>query len=158
VRTGQLPAGQSPPVTSAPNILVMNVRYTDARGTTVPVADLRQGTDFIAEVTIKNTGNMGTYEHMALTQIFPSGWEIINTRISDNESATRSSPYTYQDIRDDRVLTYFHIRQQETLTYRVLLNASYTGRYFLPGVACEAMYDDRIQAGNEGMWVNVTSD
>ena len=28
---------------------------------------------------------MGFYEQMALTQIFPSGWEIINTRLSDNE-------------------------------------------------------------------------
>lgn len=155
VREGQLPAGENPPINNNPALLTMNVRYTDREGEEINPEALTQGTDFIAEVTLKNTGSMGTYEHMALAQIFPSGWEIINTRLNDNESALRSSPATYQDIRDDRVLTHFNIRQQETLTYRVLLNASYAGRYFLPAVSAEAMYDNRIQALTPGRWVEV---
>ncbi|WP_353196438.1 MG2 domain-containing protein [Parapedobacter defluvii] len=155
VREGQLPAGENPPLNNNPELLTMNVRYTDREGEEINPGALTQGTDFIAEVTLKNTGSMGMYEHMALAQIFPSGWEIINTRLNDNESALRSSPATYQDIRDDRVLTHFNIRQQETLTYRVLLNASYVGRYFLPAVSVEAMYDNRIQALTPGQWVEV---
>ncbi len=155
IREGQLPAGENPPLNNNPELLTMHVRYTDGEGTEITPETLTQGTDFIAEVTLKNTGSMGMYEHMALAQIFPSGWEIINTRLNDNESAVRSSPATYQDIRDDRVLTHFNIRQQETLTYRVLLNASYVGRYFLPAVSAEAMYDNRIQAIVPGRWVEV---
>src|SRR5690606_31232668 len=156
VREGQLPAGENPPMHNNPELLTMNVRYTDRDGQEINPEALQQGTDFVAEVTLKNTGNMGMYEHMALAQIFPSGWEIINTRINDIESGVRSSPATYQDIRDDRVLTHVNIRQQETLTYRVLLNASYIGRYYLPAVSAEAMYDNRVQALTPGRWVEVT--
>jgi len=155
IREGQLPVGENPPMRNNPELLTMNVRYTNQQGEVIDPAALAQGTDFVAEVTLKNTGSMGTYEHMALAQIFPSGWEIINTRLNDTQSAVRSSPATYQDIRDDRVLTHFNIRQQETLTYRVLLNASYIGRYFLPSVSVEAMYDNRIQATTPGRWVEV---
>src|SRR5690606_4707771 len=146
VREGQLPAGKNPPINNNPELLTMNVRYTDREGEEINPETLTQGTDFVAEVTLKNTGSMGTYEHMALAQIFPSGWEIINTRINDSESDVRSSSATYQDIRDDRVETNFNIRQNESLKYRVLLNASYIGRYFLPAVSVEAMYDNRVQA------------
>lgn len=155
VREGQLPAGENPPMNNNPALLTMNVRYTNRQGDEIDPAALKQGTDFIAEVTLKNTGSMGTYENMALAHIFPSGWEIINTRLNDSESGLRSSVATYQDIRDDRVLTHFNIRQQETLTYRILLNASYVGRYFLPAVSAEAMYDNRIQAITSGKWVEV---
>src|SRR5690606_12267524 len=155
IREGQPPVGENPPARNNLELLTMNVRYTNQQGEEIDPATLLQGTDFIAEVTLKNTGSMGMYEHMALAQIFPSGWEIINTRLNNTESAVRSSPATYQDIRDDRVLTHFNIRQQETLTYRVLLNASYVGRYFLPSVSAEAMYDNRIQATTPGRWVTV---
>ncbi len=155
VREGQLPAGENPPMNNNPELLTMNVRYTNNKGEEINPAALVQGTDFIAEVTLKNTGGMGVYEHMALAQIFPSGWEIINTRLHDNESAVRSSPATYKDIRDDRVLTHFNLRQDETLTYRVMLNASYVGRYYLPSVSAEAMYDNRVQAITAGRWVEV---
>lgn len=155
VREGQLPPGENPPMQNDNNLLTMNVRYTDRDGADMDPGMIRQGTDFIAEVTLKNTGNIGTYERMALAQLFPSGWEIINTRFNDGESGLRSSASTYQDIRDDRVLTHFDLRQQETVTYRVLLNASYIGRYFLPAVSAEAMYDNRIQALSRGRWVEV---
>ena len=118
-------------------------------------ANLKQGTDFYAEVTVKNTGKQGYYEQMALTQIFPSGWEIINTRLNDNESMLASSPFTYRDIRDDRVFTYFNLRENETATYKVLLNASYVGKYYLSAVQCEAMYDNNITATQAGKWVQV---
>ncbi|WP_257669866.1 alpha-2-macroglobulin family protein [Parapedobacter tibetensis] len=158
VREGQLPTGENPPMNNNPELLTMNVRYTNGKGEGINPVTLAQGTDLVAEVTLKNTGSMGMYEHIALAQIFPSGWEIINTRLSDNGAALRSSPATYQDIRDDRVLTYFNIKQQETLTYRVLLNASYIGRYFLPAVSAEAMYDNRIQAITSGQWVQVVEE
>lgn len=155
IRDGQIAPGKNPPQENRPDMLTMAVRYTSLQGQDIDPGELIQGTDFIAEVTLKNTGAIGTHEHVALTQIFPSGWEIINTRLNDQETGIRSSPATYQDIRDDRVLTYFNIRENETLTYRVLLNASYTGRYYLPAVSAEAMYDNRVRAITSGQWVEV---
>ena len=111
--------------------------------------------DFIAKVTVTNTGKKGLYSEMALSQVFASGWEILNARMMDGEGAFKSSPSTYQDIRDDRVYTYFNIRQNETLTYYVQLNAAYPGRYFLPASLSQAMYDQSITASNKGRWVEV---
>lgn len=59
------------------------------------------------------------------------------------------------DIRDDRVYQYFSINSKETLTYYVQLNAAYLGKYYLPGVYCEAMYDNTISAGSTGRVVEV---
>jgi uncharacterized protein YfaS (alpha-2-macroglobulin family) len=152
---GQPAAGQNTFLPNNPNALVMGINYKTLRGQILDPTLLKQGTDFYAEITIKNPGKLGTYEQMALTQIFPSGWEIINTRLNDNESNLANAPYTYRDIRDDRVFTYFNIRENETLTYKVLLNASYIGKYYLSAVQCEAMYNNNISATQAGKWVQV---
>jgi len=90
-----------------------------------------------------------------LTQIFPSGWEIINSRMDEVGSVHTKSVPTYQDIRDDRVYTYFDIYNRKTQSYVVLLNSSYQGHYYLPSVTCEAMYDKTIYARAPGQWVDV---
>lgn len=155
IKEGQLPPGQNPERTGNPNLLNMAVSYTDAHGNTLDPATLEQGMDIIAEVTLRNTGNIGTYEHVALTQIFPAGWEIMNARMTGGSGQQGSSPATYTDIRDDRVLTYFNIRQNETLKYRIQINAAYVGEYHLPAISAEAMYDNRVQAIIPGKRVRV---
>ncbi|WP_423148297.1 alpha-2-macroglobulin family protein [Rubrolithibacter danxiaensis] len=155
IRQVQAPPGQDPPAVNNPDILLMSVNYKNQQGETIDPSILIQGTDFIAEVTVKNPGRRGNYEQMALTQIFPSGWEIINTRLMDNEKAISLSPYTYRDIRDDRVFTYFNIPASASYTYQVLLNASYSGKYYLPAVSCSAMYNNEIQAVLPGKWTEV---
>lgn len=152
---GQPLAGQNNFLPNNADVLDMSVAYKTLNGRNLDPTSLKQGTDFYAEVTVKNPGKMGFYEQMALTQIFPSGWEIINTRLSDNEGALTSAPFTYRDVRDDRVFTYFNIRENETLIYRVLLNASYIGKYYLSAVQCEAMYNNNISATQAGKWVQV---
>jgi alpha-2-macroglobulin len=134
--------------------LNMSISYISQNGSAVDISKLAQGTDFIAKVTIKNTGGK-FYSQMALSQIFPSGWEILNPRMMDGEGAFKSSASEYQDVRDDRVYSYFSIRQNETLTYYVQLNASYPGRYFLASTDCRAMYDNSISAATSGRWVEV---
>ncbi|SHN41958.1 hypothetical protein SAMN05216311_11439 [Chitinophaga sp. CF418] len=153
---GRPDAGQEPNVPNNPDVLDIQVKYSTRDGKAIDPASLRQGADFLATVTIRNPGKRGYYEQMALTEIFPSGWEIINTRLMDNDSTFRSSPFTYKDIRDDRVYTYFNIEENKTRTYNVLLNAAYLGRYYLPAVSCEAMYDNTIHAFLPGKWVEVT--
>jgi alpha-2-macroglobulin len=138
-----------------PNILAMNVSYITQNGAPIDITKLKQGTDFVAKVTIQNPGNRGVYSQMALSQIFPSGWEILNTRLYNAEGAFSSSKSEYMDIRDDRVYYYFTINPKETLTYYVQLTAAYPGKYFWPGVYCEAMYDNSIQAGVGGKVVEV---
>jgi uncharacterized protein YfaS (alpha-2-macroglobulin family) len=157
ITQGQPLAGDSLKVNNNPSVLNMTVSYVSQNGNAIDISKMSQGTDFVAKVVIKNPGNRGYYTQMALSQIFPSGWEILNARMFDGEGAFKSSSSTYQDIRDDRVYTYFNIGKEETLTYYVQLNASYLGRYFLPGTFCEAMYDNSISAGVNGKWVEVVN-
>jgi uncharacterized protein YfaS (alpha-2-macroglobulin family) len=148
-------SNQIVPVNNNPNVLQVNVVYLTNTGGSIDISKIKQGTDFVAKVTIKNPGTRGMYNEMALSQVFPSGWEILNTRLYNSEGAFKSSASEYMDIRDDRVYHYFDIRQGETLTYYVQLNAAYPGKYFWPGVTVEAMYDNTISGGVSGKWVEV---
>lgn len=134
--------------------LELTVNYKTLNGNPIDVTNLEQGTDFMAEVTIKNPGVRGMYRNLALTQIFASGWEIRNQRL-DNITYTKGDIPTYQDIRDDRVYSYFDLGAGSVKTFKVLLNASYNGTYYLPGVNCEAMYDNSVTAHISGKWVTV---
>jgi len=140
---------------SSENDLKLSVKYMNMDGMTIDPAIIEQGTDFIAEVTIANPGVRGHYKEMALTQIFPSGWEIRNTRMDVNESTKLKDKPDYEDFRDDRVYTYFDIDRNKSKTFRILLNASYLGEFYLPTVYCEAMYDHEINAKKAGKWVKV---
>lgn len=141
--------------TDANNDLSMVVKYMYLDGTSLDPTNIEQGTDFMAEVTISHPGINPDYKEMALSQIFPSGWEIINTRMLASGNYLAITVPKYQDFRDDRVYTYFDIYRNKTNTYRVLLNASYVGRFYLPAVSCEAMYDATINARKKGQWVEV---
>ena len=154
ITQGQPLTGDSTQYANSP-LLGMTVNYISQNGLPVNIKRMQQGSDFIARVTVKNTGKNGTYYEMALSQVFASGWEILNARMMDGEGAFKSSALEYQDTRDDRVNSYFDIRQNETLTYYVQLNAAYPGRYFLPATQCQAMYDASVTAAGKGGWVEV---
>jgi uncharacterized protein YfaS (alpha-2-macroglobulin family) len=132
--------------------LKLTVRYMNNNGSAIDVSRLPQGTDFLAEVRISNPGQRGHYTNLALTQIFPSGWEITENRLEDED---RNDGVTYRDIRDDRVYSYFDLRKGNSLTVKVKLRAAYIGKFYLPAVACEAMYDDTIHANTTGQKVEV---
>ena len=135
--------------------LRMDIRYASMDGKPMSVNDIRQGTDFTAIVSISNTSGTTDYTNLALTHIIPSGWEVYNERMTVPEaepqettdsSGNVSGQYTYQDIRDDRVLTYFNLRRGETKIFTIRLQATYAGNFILPAVQCEAMYDVNVQA------------
>lgn len=135
--------------------LNLAVLYKDLSGNTLSVDKLKQGTDFMVEVTVTNPGKKGIYKEMALTQLFPSGWEILNDRMDGLETQAQAR---YQDIRDDRVYSYLDLAPNSSKTIRLRLNASYLGKFYLPSVYCDAMYDHSIRAGVKGKWVEVVSD
>lgn len=132
--------------------LRMNISYTDLKGNPIDVTSLEQGTSFMAEVSVNHTGHGTEYKNLALSQVFPSGWEINNARMDGLSSAEL---FAYQDIRDDRVYTYFDLKPNQRKTFKLMLTASYAGTYYLPGPVCEAMYDNNVQARISGMQVNV---
>ena len=150
VNSGILPVGEE-------KILQKNLStkivFKGRNGSTMNPTSITQGTDFVAEVEVTNTSGKEV-ENMALTEIFPSGWEIVNTRFTDFGSFAENK-VTHTDLRDDRANFYFDLGERETKTFRILLNASYLGKYYLPGVQAEAMYDNDYVARTKGQWVEV---
>ncbi|CAM4164828.1 alpha-2-macroglobulin family protein [Zobellia nedashkovskayae] len=150
VNQGILPVGEEKVIQRN---LVAKIGFIGRNGSQLDVTQMTQGTDFVAEVTLTNTTSK-EIKDIALTEIFPSGWEIVNTRFTDfGEFA--DNKVTYTDIRDDRSNFYFDMKKNESKTLRVLMNASYLGRYYLPGVQAEAMYDNEYMVRTKGRWVEV---
>lgn len=148
---GILPVGKEK---IAQRNLTATVAYKAKDGSLLDVTKISQGTDFVAEVTITNNKDVAVKD-LALTNIFPSGWEIVNTRFTDF-GAFAENAADHIDIRDDRANFYFNLNKNKTKTFRVLLNASYLGSYYLPGIQCEAMYDDDFFIRTRGKWIEVT--
>jgi len=149
-----------PPMKTIPaesSNLNMTVNYFDMKGKPLNPASLKQGTEFYAEVTLTHPGIRLQYTDMALEQLFPSGWEIMNSRMDNvqNSLFKNTSTPRYMDIRDDRVYMYFDMEKGQTKTFRVLLQAAYLGKFFMSPVYCQAMYDNTIRSQSEGRWVEV---
>jgi len=143
---------------SASSNLAMEVTYTDTDGNPIDPINVEQGKEFVATVSISNPGVRGIYKNLALKQIFPSGWEINNLRLEGSEDRLTADKPTYQDIRDDRVYTYFDLNANQRKTFKVLLTASYAGSFYLPAVSCEAMYDHSIYSRKKGQVVSVVKE
>ncbi|WP_350287895.1 MG2 domain-containing protein [uncultured Croceitalea sp.] len=147
---GKLPVGQE---LEQRQKLSLKVSYTDVTGKKIDVSSLRQGTELQANITVYNTTN-DYMENLALSQIVPSGWEIVNTSYAD-ASDVNANKADYIDIRDDRTNFYFGLSPKKAKTFRVKLNASFLGDYYLPGSQVEAMYDNTSYARNKGQWIKV---
>lgn len=143
------------------NNIRLDVKYVDMNGNTINIDNIKQGSDFVAKVTVTNVNSYTDYTDIALTHIIPAGWEIYNERMiyPEEEDANAEQPnrnryvttpdnnnYTYRDIRDDRVLTYFDLQRAKSKTFDIRLQATYAGIYILPAIQCEAMYDTEVQA------------
>ena len=132
--------------------LNLSARFRTPDGRELNPASLAQGTDFRATVTITNRSGRDL-ENLALTQVIPSGWQITDSRLAGDE---QDAPLDYRDQRDDRVLSYFSLPAGESRTYQLGLNATFAGRFYLPGWQVEAMYEGDTRARNQGRWVEVT--
>lgn len=136
------------------NGLSLAVNYLGMSGQRINIAALEQGTNFMASVTLTNTSERGL-RHLVLSQIFPAGWEILNTRYLKGTPAGPYAP-TYQDVRDDRVLSHIdYLPPHRQITVKINLCAVYPGRFQLPPVSCEAMYDHTVRANTAGGTVMV---
>ena len=125
------------------NGLSLEVKYVGENGAAVNPSALAQGTRFSAVVRVKGDAVL-SHENLALNFGIPSGWEIVNDRLTGGNTA--DDGYDYKDIRDDRVLWYFGLPAGRSKTFTVQLRAAYEGTYVLPAVVCEAMYEPAVSA------------
>jgi uncharacterized protein YfaS (alpha-2-macroglobulin family) len=119
------------------------VEYRNASsGALVDPAALNTGEDMEISVRVTNIRRVKV-ENIALVHQLPASWEIINERLGGGGS---SSSFTYQDIRDDRVMTYFDLDSGAAKTIQIRVNKTYGGSYFRPAIHAYAMYDESVAA------------
>jgi uncharacterized protein YfaS (alpha-2-macroglobulin family) len=148
-RRGVPPAGVE---TESSEGLSIDVRARDMKMNPLAIDKITQGLDLVAEVRVKNLTEM-TLKNLVLTHLTAAGFQIKNPRFGGETAVVET--VDYQDIRDDRVFTYFRLEAGQEKVFLVVLNASYRGRYYQPGVAVEAMYDAAVHANTKGQWIEI---
>ncbi len=135
--------------------LEMNIVYLDKNNNILDIHNLKMGQEFKAVVNLKRLNGIKDYRNLAVNQIFPSGWEILNWRMGNADN--KSTYYIrYQDIRDDRVYSFLDMNYQtKEGKIEIPLVATYPGRYYMPVQYAESMYDNSIFAKNPATWVEV---
>ncbi len=133
--------------------IVLSTRFVDAANKTIDPASLVQGTPLTMITEVKNISGK-RQEYLALSKLIPAGWEIVNARLHSDTGQTGNS-FDYSDIRDDRVVHFFELASGASKTFKTELLATYEGRFLLPSVRCEAMYDNAIGASSGGGWVTI---
>ncbi len=129
--------------------LGLSVEYLDMNGYAVDPTELAMGEDMEVKLTVSNKSSALVSE-VAVVHILPASWELVNTRLSEASASSRSSSsqsqFKYQDIRDDRVMTYFNLARGENKVIRFVVTRAYGGSYFIPAIHAYAMYDESIRA------------
>lgn len=136
-------------------------------------ATLKKGDEFYIALKLSNLGAKPV-RNLALTQIIPSGWEIQNTRITnDDEQGSQASPdrafmqannrASYMDIGRDRVSFFFDewldfgsgATTYNTHQVFIKCTATLAGEYILSQALAEAMYDGEFFAKTSALAVRV---
>jgi alpha-2-macroglobulin len=138
---------------NAANGLKLSTRYQTLDGKPIDITRVTQGTDLKIEVTV--SGGSGRLNELALTHLLPTGFELRTERLSSTQ--IRASSFDYQDLRDDRMLTYFDLDAGGSKTFELIAHAAYPGRYYLPPVHVEAMYTPTTMAHSAGKWISIVA-
>ncbi len=109
--------------------------FYNENGYPVEIETQKQGQSFWVVYTVKNIYG-GHLEELALTSVFPAGWEIINTRLTGAELPDwiRKISITtgeYMDIRDDRVNWFFDLYSGRQASFAVNINPTFKGTYHI---------------------------
>ena len=128
--------------------LSLTVSWLDEDGEALDPSVLPQGTELWCHIRVSRT--IRSVENVALTQIFPSGWEIESTRLRDEAlppwaNRLQVGREDYMDVRDDRVNWFFDLRH-ENLDFLVKLLVVTRGEFVRPPTSVEAMYDHEFRA------------
>jgi uncharacterized protein YfaS (alpha-2-macroglobulin family) len=154
VQSGQEEPGK---VVASKKGILLNVDFKALNGKKLDPSQIPQGEDFTAEITVKHTGeNPYHYQDLGLTQVFPSGWEIINERITDFNNPSGIN-YDYLDIKTDRTSYFFSLQEREVKKFTIRLNATFQGRYYFPAANVSDMYNHTINANTDGKWIYVSN-
>lgn len=138
--------------------IAIDREFLDTNGKPIDVSTLASGQSFYLMLSLKNADNNTpvSVRNVAITQNLPSGWEIENTRLNDDNlpDFVRDDHITYTDIGDDKIMWFLDFNSQSRKMF-VKINTITPGNYLLPPATAEAMYDNSFRANTTAMPVIV---
>jgi len=134
--------------------LEVNRVYMDRWGDPLDYDNITQGDLVVAKITMTATAD--NLDNVIITDMLPAGLEIENPRLGSRNVikwiGKKSMVPDYMDIRDDRLNIYLNLRKGNTVQFYYTLRAVTAGRFVLPPVKGEAMYDPfKSSVANSGM-------
>ena len=138
--------------------IAIDREFLDTNGKPIDVSTLASGQSFYLMLSLKNADNNTpvSVRNVAITQNLPSGWEIENTRLNDDNlpDFVRDDHITYTGIGDDKIMWFLDFHSQSRKMF-VKINTITPGSYLLPPATAEAMYDNNFRANTASMPVMV---
>lgn len=138
--------------------IALEREFLDENGNPLDVSTLDSAKSFYLVLNLKNADSNTpmSVKNVAITQNLPSGWEIENTRLNDDNlpDFVRNDNITYIDIRDDKIMWFLDFNNQPRKMF-VKINTITPGSYLLPPASAEAMYDNSFRANTASMPVRV---
>jgi len=121
--------------------------FLDPKGEPFDLNKLKQGD--VAIVNLSLTGHQN-YKNVVLADLLPAGFEVENPRLASSDTSDLSEKDMIDpakiDIRDDRVLIFADV--SGGMYYRYVVRAVTPGKFRLPAVSAECMYDPAIMSVN----------
>ena len=152
IASGMPPLGAE---TASSSGLSLEVSYRDEKDRQVDPLDVPLASDVTVVVGVTNT-RRSNLDGLALSLLLPGSWEPVNTRVFAEGDSSLGGAWDYQDFRDDRIYTYFSLRAGEKRVFTFRATVTYEGKFYLPPVSVEAMYDPTINARVPGKWLDKT--
>jgi len=147
------------------NGLQVKVNYyslKDKKATDIAdISTLPAGKDMAVYIRVTNTSERDL-NNIALSYLLPTGWEIHNPSYNlhqgkkEKAAKNSNSKVEHKDIRDDRIYAYMKLKQGQSKEFTILVNPVYKGRYYLPAITAESMYETTLIGRTKGQWIEVT--
>ncbi|MGE5797106.1 MAG: alpha-2-macroglobulin family protein, partial [Ignavibacteria bacterium] len=137
----------------------MKVRrtYYDYRTGTQLTNNFTQGRLIICKISL--TGIDKSAENIVITDLLPACFEIENPRLSTSSELQWKSKnpmnVQYMDIRDDRLLLFTDLNNYGTEEFYYMLRVINKGKFQLPVIGGDAMYDPEFHSYNGAGVINV---
>jgi uncharacterized protein YfaS (alpha-2-macroglobulin family) len=145
------------PVKEEDKNIAVRRTYYDRFGNRLAENTFKQGMVVVCKLSLESFNR--NVENVAITDMIPSGFEIMNPRITATNTMSwipekRMTPENV-DIRDDRLILFTSINAGKHQDYYYMLRVINQGEFELPPVGAEAMYDPDYHSYNGARRVKV---
>jgi uncharacterized repeat protein (TIGR01451 family) len=136
--------------------MTVSRKYRTFEGDEVDLTDgsVKLGDLVYVEVEVGNTSGE-TIQNIALVDRLPAGFEVENPRLGRGFKADWVNPddqwgVDYLNMRDDRIEAFGALPPSTSKTIVYTVRAVTSGKYAMPPVEAEAMYDPTLWAREKG--------